>query len=224
MCEIAIFRPIKGRKKGPPCRPVSRTDLAIHRCARTCPAQRRKPSRFRPPTLTRRSPRWHSLGQRTKLPQTTTTTLGTPCLPRLYSGSGEAPGGDSGAAWGAQHVGRSIGESTWEGVPGLNSPIGRPILARKKGAPRRPNPQPKPSIHRRIRVVPGCARSSGASRADSDHHPSRAGHQDGIRLVKGPNSLKLLLLLWAPLVYLGSTPARGTIWELLGAPRVLVTV
>ena len=45
------------------------------------------------------------------------------------------------------------------------------------------------------RLLPGSARFSGASRADSDHQPSRAGHQDGIRLVKEPNSLKLLLQL-----------------------------
>ena len=82
----------------PPVRPVAPGG------ARWCPVQRCKPSRFRPPTLTRRSPRWHSLGQRTKLPQTTTTTLGTPCLPRLYSGSGEAPGDDLGAVWGTQSV------------------------------------------------------------------------------------------------------------------------
>ena len=65
----------------PPVRP------AVPGRARSCPVQWRKPSRFRPPTLTRRSPRWHSLGQRTKLPQTT------------YSLSTPSPGDVRGADW-----------------------------------------------------------------------------------------------------------------------------
>ena len=40
-------------------------------------------------------------------------------------------------------------------------------------------------IHRRCQRdprQPGSARLSGASRSHSDHQPSRAGHQDGVRL------------------------------------------
>ena len=39
MCEIAIFRPQQGRKKGPPCTPVLRSYLSILRRARLLPGR-----------------------------------------------------------------------------------------------------------------------------------------------------------------------------------------
>ena len=75
----------------PPVRP------AVPGRARSCPVQRRKPSQFRPPTLTRRSPRWHSLGQRTKLPQT--ITISSPFAFPSREGSGRRLGSVWGDFW-----------------------------------------------------------------------------------------------------------------------------
>ena len=61
-----------------------------------------------------------------------------------------------------------------------------------------------PGGARQSPAEPGCARPSDASRADSDHQPSGAGHQDGIRLVKGPNSLKLHISYSHPPLFIWS--------------------
>ena len=63
--------------------------------------------------------------------------------------------------------------------------VSKPILERKKDDFRTPTP-PSVSIDPAAHpVVPGRARLSAASRSVSHHQPSRAGLQDGVRLVTG---------------------------------------
>ena len=136
------------------------------------------------------------------------TPLSTSALLRL----GGAPGDDLGAEMAPQECGHTVANSHGEGsrvrvsYPDPASRDKKEAVLHTSLSSQTSDPPVRPGGARLCPGVPGRARLSGASRVDSDHQPSRAGHQDGIRLVKGPNSLKLLLF--------GSCLGHPECWQL----------